>query len=363
MTRMERFTEIIGKERLDGFLVTNHIDIRYLTGFTGDAGMLWVEKDRAVFITDFRYETQSKDEVGDKAEIYITSPDKNYFTILSEQKVFENKKLVGFDENSVNYILYRKLSGIFRDVVWIPLSNPLSELRAVKDTDEINKIARAVDIAIESLIDALPLLRPGITEKEFAAELEYRMKRKGSEKPSFDTIVASGWRAALPHGIASDKVIEAGEMVTVDFGAIYDGYSSDLTRTFFIGKPDDKFKKIYGIVLDAHLAAADKAKAGMTGKGIDGIARKIIEDAGYGEYFGHGLGHGIGLVVHDFPGVNTRNEKPILENSVITIEPGIYIPDWGGIRIEDDFIVKENGTEWLSSELPKELSDIIIPVG
>ncbi|MCD6594320.1 aminopeptidase P family protein [bacterium] len=363
MTRMEQFKEIIEKERLDGFLVTNHTDIRYLTGFTGDACMLWVEKSRAIFITDFRYETQSKKEVENKAEIYIISPKKSYFSILKEQKIFDDKKLVGFDENVVNYAFYRRLAGMFMNVSWIPLKNPVSELRAVKDNEEINKIVQSVEIAIESLVDALPLLRPGITEKEFSAELEYRMKRKGSEKPSFETIVASGWRAALPHGIASDKIIESGEMVTVDFGATYNGYASDLTRTFFIGKPDNKFIKIYEIVLEAQLTAANKAKAGMTGKEIDGIARKIIEDAGYGEYFGHGLGHGIGLVVHDSPGVNSRSEKPIRENSVITIEPGIYIPDWGGVRIEDDFIVKSDGTKWLSSELPKEISDIIIPVG
>jgi len=362
MSRISNFLEALERERLDAFLVTSQVDIRYLVGFSGSAGMLWVSPERVVFLTDFRYETQSKEQIGDKAEIHIITAEKGYYDWIEELKLTEGKKFVGFDENVVKYGTYKRLISRFPDVNWIPLADPIGKLRAVKDPDEVNKIQQAVDIAVEALSETLPLLRPGITEKEFAAELEYRMRRKGSERPAFETIVASGYRAALPHGIASDKVISAGEMVTIDFGAVFEGYASDLTRTYFVGTPDQKFKEIYGIVLRAQTTAIQNAKPGITGKELDGIARKIIEDAGYGEYFGHSLGHGLGLYVHDSVAVGVRNENPLEEGTVITIEPGIYIPEWGGVRIEDDAVLRADGAEVLSEQLPKQLGDIVIPV-
>ena len=363
MSRVEKFREIIDTERLDGFLVNSNTDIRYLVGFTGSAGMLWVDMERVIFMTDFRYETQAKKQIGDLAEIHITSSEKSYFDIMDELELLKGKKVAGFDGNVLHYSLYRRLIARFLNVNWISITNPLAKLRSIKDSNEINKLQQAVDMAIEALVETLPILRPGITEREFSAELEYRLNRKGSEKSPFDIIVASGWRASLPHGVASEKTIQSGEMVTVDFGATYDGYTSDLTRTFFIGSPDEKFEKIYNIVLQAQQKAIDNMKAGMTGKEIDEIARKYIQKEGYGEYFGHGLGHGIGLQVHDTPGVNSRNEEPLPKNSVVTVEPGIYIPDWGGVRIEDDVVVEESGVRIMSAELPKKLTDMIIPIG
>ena len=362
MSRIENFIELLRDERLDAFLVTSQVDIRYLVGFSGSAGMLWVSPERTVFLTDFRYETQAKDQIGNRAEIHIITAEKGYYDLIEELKLTEGKKFVGFDDNIIRFSTYRRLVSRFPDVNWIPLTDPVGKLRQVKDPDEVNKIRQAVEIAVEALSETLPLLRPGITEKEFAAELEYRMRRKGSERQAFETIIASGWRAALPHGLASDKIINAGEMITIDFGAVFDGYASDLTRTYFLGDPDQKFREIYEIVLRAQTTAIESVKAGITGKELDGIARKIIEDAGYGEYFGHSLGHGLGLYVHDKPGVTVRNEEPIPEGAVITIEPGIYLPDWGGVRIEDDVLVGADGGEVLSSQLPKQLSEMIIPV-
>jgi len=363
MIRLKKFIELLNEQHLEGFLITSRTDIRYLSGFTGSAGMLWVSPEKNVFITDFRYKTQAKKQVGESAEIFITSPEKAYFDILEELEVFKEKRFVGFDSVATSYSSYRRLTARFLGNNFIPVDNPLTEIRQVKEPEEITKIEGAAQIAIEALAEVLPLLRPGITEKEFSTELEYHLNRKGSEKSAFDIIVASGKNAALPHAKASEKVIETGDMVTIDFGAIYEGYASDITRTYFIGTPDDKFKKIYELVLQAQSAAIKGAKAGLTGKEIDAIARKVIEDAGYGEYFGHGLGHGIGLVVHDAPTLNKRGEKVVPENSVVTIEPGIYIPEWGGIRIEDDFVVETDGVRCITSELPKNLIDIIIPVG
>lgn len=363
MTRIERFLKAIGEQKLDAFLVTGGIDLRYLSHFSGSAGMLWVSSEHRVFITDFRYESQAKAEVGENAEIYITSPDKGYLEIIEELGLVENVKYTGFDSGNVNYDLYRRLCAKFMKTNWIPVANPVSDIRAQKEPAEIERIHQAAKIAMESLAETLPLLRPGITEKEFAAELEYRMRKKGSEKSPFDIIVASGWRAALPHGAASDKSIAAGEMIVIDFGATYGGYAADITRTFFLGTPDEKFKKIYNTVLTAQEAAIEYAKTGKTGKEIDQVAREIIENAGFGENFGHGLGHGLGLAVHDAPTLNKKNEKPIPDNAVVTVEPGIYIENWGGVRIEDDIIISESGAKIITDELPKKLSDVMIPVG
>ncbi len=363
MQRIKRFLDIMEEKKLDAFLATHDTDIRYLSGFTGSAGVLWVSKGRNVFITDFRYKIQAEQEVGEKAEIFITDKDKSYTDIIKDQKLIKNEQYIGFDAYHTNYDLYRRFCAEFTESNLIPVKSPLAKLRAQKEESEIENIRQAAKIAMESLAETLPLLRPGITEKEFAAELEYRMRKKGSEKPSFETIVASGWRAALPHGIASEKSIDIGEMVVIDYGATYAGYASDITRTLFLGNPDEKFKKIYNTVLKAQKKAIGTAKAGMTGKEIDDIARNIIIDAGFGENFGHSLGHGLGLVVHDFPMISYRNEEPILENAVVTIEPGIYIEDFGGVRIEDDIIVKKDGTEIITDELPKEFNNIVIPVG
>ncbi|RKZ28473.1 hypothetical protein DRQ26_01000 [bacterium] len=362
MDRINQFLQFLGDRKLEAFLLTNRTDVRCLSGFSGSAGVLWISEDRNAFITDFRYKTQAEQEVGEKAEIFITDSNKTYIDIIKDEKLAENKFYVGFDAHNTSYDLYRRLSVEFPDINLIPIRSPLEEIRARKDESEIENIRQAAKIAMEALAETLPLLRPGIVEKEFAAELEYRMRKKGSEKSPFDIIVASGWRAALPHGIASDKTIEVGEMITIDYGATYAGYASDITRTFFLGNPDEKFRRIYQTVFDAQQAAIDAAKAGMTGKKIDDIARKIISDAGFGENFGHGLGHGLGLVVHDFPAINQRNEKPVPENAVITIEPGIYIEGWGGVRIEDDIIVGKDGATVITDELPRELRDIVIPV-
>jgi len=362
MGRIERFLDELKDMRLDGFLFTFNIDIHYLVGFSGSAGMLWVSPERRVFMTDFRYKTQSEAQVGDKAEIHIISHQKDYLTLIEELELFKGARFVGIDANNVSVAQHKRLVVKFPDVNFIGIENPLKKLRQVKDDGELEKIRRAINIAVEGLKRTIPKLVPGISEKEFAAELEYEMKKLGSERVPFETIVASGYRAAMPHGIASDKTIKKGEMVTVDFGATFEGYASDLTRTYFLGEPDEKFIEVYSTVLRAQNEAIKNMRAGMSGKDIDGIARKVIEDAGYAEFFGHGLGHGIGLVVHDFPRLSPKNEDAIPAGCVVTVEPGIYIPDWGGVRIEDDVWLTGDGAVLLSDKLPRELNDIILHV-
>ncbi len=362
MTRIEQFLEKMTQLRLDGFLVTSRADVRWLCNFSGSAGILWVSPQKCLFLTDFRYQTQAEKQIGGLCEIHITSPGRGTLAILAELEVAKGKSFIGFDSTDVNYSLYKQLMVRFPDANLIPVPSPLDSLRAVKESEEVEKIRQAAKISAEALIEVLPLLRPGITELEFAAELQYRLLRKGTPKVAFDPIVVSGKRAALPHGMPTDKVIEKGDMVTVDFGATHDGYVADITRTFVLGTPDEKFRQIYQIVLDAHIRAVEFARAGVSGKDVDAVARNFITTAGFGEYFGHGLGHGIGLVVHDTPGVNSSNENPLPIGAVVTIEPGIYIPEWGGVRIEDDYLVGENGLECLSCELPKKLADMIVPV-
>lgn len=362
MNRIEKFLSALEKERLDGFLVTSMPDIRYLSGFTGSAGMMWISPKQKIIMTDFRYDTQIREEVKIDAEIHITSTDRNYFAILKELSAMKGVKYAGFDSAEVDFNLYKKIVSEFPELNWIPTSNIIANIAAQKDEDEIEKIRRAAEVAIESLIETLPLLRPGIAEREFSAELEYRMRRKGSEKCPFDVIIASGYRAALPHGAASEKIIQKGEMIVIDFGATMDGYVSDITRTFFLGEPSEKFKKIYDTVLLAQTTAINSLRPGITGKELDSLARKVIEDAGFGQNFGHGLGHGLGLLVHGEPRVNQRNENPLPEHAVVTIEPGIYIAGWGGVRIEDDVLISPDGAVVLTSNLQKSFSDIIIPV-
>lgn len=221
----------------------------------------------------------------------------------------------------------------------------VEEIRQIKTPEEIAIIQESCDLADDAFAYILTYIKAGMTEIQVANELERYLKSKGASAMSFDTIVASGVRSAMPHGVATDKVIEDGDLITLDFGCYYKGYSSDMTRTFAIGSVDPKLEEIYHIVLEAHEFVNQQAKPGMTGKEVDAIARDYIKQKGYGDYFGHGLGHGLGLNVHELPGVNGRNEQPLQENMVITNEPGIYIEGLGGVRIEDDLLVTATGVK------------------
>ncbi|MCK5833022.1 aminopeptidase P family protein [bacterium] len=356
--RIDKVRKMIKTKHLDAALITDRTNIRFLCGYSGSNGLLLITPNKTIFFTDFRYKTQAPQEVKG-AEIIFPKMGISLYEELAERPEIKTLSNIGF-EKSLPYFALEILKNILpAKIEWRPMEDFLSKMRAVKNPQEIDKIREAVRAAETGLKATLPHLKPGIVERDFAAELEYNMRKAGAEKNSFDTIVVSGLRSAIVHGIAADKVIEAGDFVTIDYGAFVDGWASDITRTFIMGEPTAKQREIYELVYSAQASAIKAARAGISGMKLDKIARDIIDSAGYAEFFGHGLGHGLGLLVHDSPRVSSRAENILPVNSIITIEPGIYIPEFGGVRIEDDVLILEDGCEVLTS-LPKRIEEIII---
>jgi Xaa-Pro aminopeptidase len=264
---------------------------------------------------------------------------------------------VGVEAEFVSLKLLERLKELLPMVIFKPTERLIESLSIIKDAEEIARIRKAVRIAEKAFSDVLKLVKPGISEKDIALDIEFKMRALGAENAAFDTIVASGQRSSMPHGRASDKKLRKGDFVTVDFGCLYHGYASDITRTVVLGKASEKQKSIYNIVLSAQKAACKAVKPGLACARLDGVARDMIMKAGYGDYFGHGLGHGIGTIVHDKPVLNPQSNDVLEPGMVVTIEPGIYIPNWGGVRIEDDVLVTANGGQVLS-RLPKDLLEL-----
>lgn len=342
--KLEKLRLALEERGVDALLITNGYNLRYLTDFTGTAGAAIVSKDDAVFITDFRYTEQAASQVKD---FRIVQHTKTLLEEVSNQVTEMGIKSLGFEKDDVTYSVYELYKqAVSSDLV--PLSGVVEKIRLIKTDEEISIIKAACRIADEAYEHIVTYIKPGMTELQVSNELEFFMRKRGATSSSFDTIVASGTRSALPHGVATDKVIEVGDFVTLDFGALYNGYISDTTRTLAVGEPSEKLKEIYQVVLDAQLLALEKVKPGMTGKEADAIARDYIASKGYGEAFGHSLGHGIGLEVHEGPGLSFRSDIVLEPGMVITIEPGIYLPNIGGVRIEDDALVTENGLEKLT---------------
>ncbi|MBD3232990.1 MAG: M24 family metallopeptidase [candidate division Zixibacteria bacterium] len=330
-------------------------NVNWLTGYTGTNGIAVVAKRSAYFITDFRYTEQAKKQTKDSG-FSLRIAERDLYGELAEIKSSAFGKKVGIESENITVSIRKKLRKYLKNKKLVETEGAFSELRAVKDRSEVYHLRQATKITDESLQEVLQLVKPGIRELDLAVELEYRFRSKGGFI-AFDTIVASGWRGALPHGKASTKKIRKGEMITFDIGASYKGYCADLTRTVVLGKANKKQKEVYNTVLQAQLAAIDAIKPGAHGKEVDRIARDYIDDAGYGEYFGHGLGHGIGLIVHDTPVLSPKSDWTLKEGMVTTVEPGIYIPNWGGIRIEDDVVVTSKGCSILNKS-PKELIEL-----
>lgn len=348
--RLLRVRDYLRQNSLEGVIVAKPENRRYLSGFTGSAGMLLIGAEEARLITDFRYTEQAAQQAPNYT-IIKHAPD-IYDTLAAEIKALGWSK-IGFESDFVNYDSYKRIA----EIVAEPAPVQLDGLRMVKDDNELAAIRKAVEIADSAFQDILPLLKPGARERDIALEIEFAMRRRGAEKHGFETIVASGVRSALPHGRASDKLIEAGDFVTIDFGAVCDGYTSDATRTVVVGKASAKQKEIYRIVLDAQLAGVAAVAAGKLGKEVDAVARKIISDAGYGENFGHGLGHGLGLFIHENPRLSPVGDITLAPNMVVTVEPGIYLPGWGGVRIEDTVVVTPAGATILTAT-SKELLEL-----
>jgi len=361
-TRIDKMKKYLVKNNLDAFFVNFPLDtgkflpnVRYLTGFSGSSGGVFITRKKSFFITDFRYKDQSKKQVkGSKVIIARTNP----INALKDIKEAQEKNLrIAIESHRLTVEQKKHLARAVPDAILVDTSGVVEELMVCKDKTEIDNIKKAVEISDIAFDRILGILKPGIREKEVAAELEYQMKMLGATREAFETIVASGHRSALPHGVASDKKLKKGEFITFDFGAVYNGYCSDITRTVVLGKATSKQKKVYNTVLKAQKTAIRKTRAGLTGKEVDSVARKIIEKAGYGKNFGHGLGHGIGLEVHAAPRVSPLGEEVLKSNMVMTIEPGIYISGWGGVRIEDDVVVRPKNCLVLN-RAPKKLLEL-----
>lgn len=352
MQRLEKLKKLIREKELDAILIYMPVNRRYFSGFTGSAGYALIFQERNYFLSDFRYIQQSQKQC-EGFEIVTMTIENTLSKILAS---FNIKKL-GIEDNFMDVAAYLKLKQDIAGIEMTGIGQDLTMIRAVKDEKELEYIAKAAEIADSAFTDILNHIKPGVTEKEIADRLESFMKSKGASGLSFDSIVASGVRSSLPHGVASDKQIEDGDFLTLDFGCIYNGYCSDMTRTIVVGKASDKQKKIYSIVLEAQLKALELVKPGEICKDIDAAARNIIAENGYADYFGHGLGHGVGLQVHELPVLNPLGDIRLQENMVITDEPGIYIPDFGGVRIEDLIVVKQNGPVILSRS-SKELIEL-----
>ncbi|MCR2820365.1 M24 family metallopeptidase [Lederbergia panacisoli] len=344
MGKIEKLREKFKKSDIDGFLITSTYNRRYMTNFTGTAGVALISGERALFITDFRYTEQAAKQ----AEGYEIVKHAGPISKEVAEKVKElGIKRLGFEQDHMPFSIWKEYEEVL-EAELIPISNVIEDLRLIKDPHEIGILKEAADIADAAFKHILDFIKPGKTELEVANELEFFMRKCGAISSSFDIIVASGWRAALPHGVASEKVIENGDFVTMDYGALHKGYISDITRTVAVGEPSEKLKEIYNITLNAQLKAMEQIKPGMTGIEADAIARDYITENGYGENFGHSLGHGIGLEVHEGPGLSIRSETKLVPGMVVTVEPGIYLPGIGGVRIEDDTLITETGNETLT---------------
>jgi Xaa-Pro aminopeptidase len=336
--------------RLDALLFSNLSNIRYLTGFTGSEGALILWCDDGCFLTDSRYSTQAMSEVSEFKTVEYREKPACISSVLNEKGAGR----IGFEAGHMTVALFRELSELLSDFELVPISDELDNLRITKDSDEIQLLGKAAEIASEALLSILGSVRPDAIERDLSLALEFAMRKSGADGKAFDFIIASGFRGALPHGKASEKKILSGELVTIDFGGVYQGYNSDETVTLAVGAPDSRQREIYQIVKDAHDSALEAVRPGISFKELDGKARNFIEDKGYGKYFGHGLGHGVGIDIHEKPTISFRSEGVVQEGMVFTIEPGIYIPGWGGVRIEDTVCVTEDGCSLLTKS-PKDL--------
>ena len=341
MGRFERLFELL-PDNVESVLITSDINRRYFTGMKSSAGTVLAFRNKAYLLIDFRYIEKARETVK-TAEVIETKELYKEISALLRQEGVKNLAIEAMDVTVSRLNVMKKHLKCVDIIETDVLSNSINKLRMIKDEEEMEYIRKAQEIAESAFDDILGFVKEGVTEREIALELDRLMLEKGAEGISFDTIALAGENTSMPHGVPSDKKVKKGEFVLMDFGAVYNGYHSDMTRTVCVGTPDEEMEKIYNIVLTAQEKAIAAAKAGISGKELDGIARRHICDAGYGEYFGHSLGHGVGLEIHEQPNAAPSYEKNLEKGTVITIEPGIYIAGKFGVRIEDFVILTENG--------------------
>ena len=360
--RLSRLRDQVAARGLDALLVTKLANVRYLTGFTGSAAMLMVTADDALFVTDGRYQEQSKEQLGAagvhdaagggvRIEIGLTAGAQH--TALAAVVAGGGRRL-GLEDHSVTWADQRAFTDVFAGAELVPAGTLVEDLRRIKDRGEVDRIRRACAIADDAFQSLLPRLSSGVTERQFALELEFAMRERGASGNSFDPIIAAGPNGAKPHARPSDRVIERNELVVCDFGCIVDGYCSDMTRTVSVGDPGADARRLYDVVLESQQAGRAIVAADVACADVDRASRDVIVGAGWGDAFSHSTGHGVGLEIHEAPRVAATGRDTLVIGDVVTVEPGVYLPGIGGVRIEDTVVVAAAGSEPLTLT-PKDL--------
>lgn len=348
-SRLQKLRRKLAGQEIDAIFISQPENRLYLSGFDGSAGWLLITRQKAILATDFRYIEQAGAQAPDYEVFRITGGPADWFPTMAGELGIRK---LGFEAGNVTFTTHHQLRDALNKkrihLKLVPVNGLVESLRAVKEPGEIERIRRAVAIGDAAYEYIEGRLQPGMTEQQAAWEIEKRLRENGSRALPFEIIVASGPNSALPHARPSERIIKAGEPVVIDMGASSDGYASDLSRTICLGAPDDTFQKVYHTVLDAQAAAMSIIKEGITGAQADGSARTAIEEAGYGEAFGHALGHGVGLAAHELPRLGPGSDEPLTASMVFTVEPGIYLPGWGGVRIEDTVIMAQGKAEPIS---------------
>lgn len=344
-TRINRVVAALGEQELDGLLVARPENCFYLSGFTGDAGALLITAGQTYLLTDFRFIEQAREQSPHLEIIKITT---NLADVLTDLVGRLKLSALGFEGDYITYQFYATLQDKLSSVALHAVEGVVEQLRQVKEQSELVAVQEAMSLLDEGFRHICGFIKPGVSERAVALELETHMRLRGAEKTAFPFIIASGYRAALPHGEASAKTINPGEVVTMDFGVVVNGYHSDMTRTVALGAPTEPMREVYPLVLAAQQAGLSAVKAGVPASSVDQAAREVIVAGGYGEYFGHGTGHGVGLAVHERPSLSARDDTVLLPGMVVTVEPGIYLPGVGGVRIEDSVVVEQDGCRLLT---------------
>lgn len=353
MNNIAKIQNALIKNELDALLITDEKNQRYAAGFPFTDGYVLVTKEKAWLITDSRYIEAAELAAGGCATVQMYDRQHSALSLVKAALSEAGVSRLGGEERKLSHGDYKDIEKEL-GLPLLPAQQLLCDLRASKSAEEIASMIKAQRISEAALEETLHIIKPGMTEREVAAELVYRMLRHGSEGNSFDPIVVTGAKTSMPHGVPGDEVIKSGDFITMDFGSLKDGYCSDMTRTVAVGSASEEMKNVYSVVLEAQLAGIAAARAGVPGKVIDGAARAVIEKAGYGEHFGHGFGHSLGLDIHEAPNANPRGETPMPEGAVVSAEPGIYLPGRFGVRIEDVMVLHNDGAEVIT-KAPKEL--------
>jgi len=344
--RLARLRAIMAREELDAFVSDQPENCRYLSGFTGGEGTALISGERAVLATDFRYYEQVRRQAPGFALAEVVGP---AGPVVAATLADLGAHRVGFEEHVLTVETYRQWRAAAPEVDWVPTSGIVEGLRQEKDADELRAIAEAVRIADEAMVHLMAWITPGVTERQVAWEAEVYMRTHGAEALAFTSIIAAGDRGAMPHAVTTDRPIERGDPLVIDMGCVVDGYCSDLTRSFCVGEASDAYLAVWHKVLEAQLAAEAAIRGGMSGVEADAVARRVIYDAGYEGKFGHGLGHGVGLAIHEKPRAGMTSSDVLTAGTILTVEPGIYLPGWCGVRIEDMVLVTEDGCRVLTA--------------